>query len=653
MARSSIEKRESLHFYKYLCQKIGSEKVVKTRRLICVISDIGQGEKMMTSGSKGEGLDLNGSDFDAMIIDPNFKVYQSESEVQDDCFAIPLIMNTEEAQPCFTQLWCLNHNIQTIPNVLEKHHRGYVLSGELFKLCYKNFSDVKIPALYSGKIHGPCISDKNDTLDIAWCLKCDKWIYQAEPWISRPRTTWPPHEIISKVISSGVLMVPIGCKGSINEHLEWRISFSVAEKFLIFSFSHTQLLCYAMLKILLKEIIEKHEDLKGLLCSYFLKTLMFWILEETDQYQWRPDNIIPCFMACLQRLLYCVKYSILSHYFISDNNLFYLRFNTNNEGLLTTILTNLYKQGINCFLSSETLHDFQSQSYETTESLINRSLQQIMPTFCAIRTNGRTDRVLRLLYNFLHVSMTALSRVLFLFQISEACTLVPEITQYSFSLGNKHNYSRYKHDLSHLVIGSHSDAVSGLLKLASFFYVHKNYEASLNMIRYTLQKCTSEKIYTTFFRNKNTFNPIQKHVLNLMKHEKLHTIMKSLIIHPCGFEVDSSIIPQELQQDVARTHNVFHTLPFAHFLSLLCYYHLNDISSCRQSLQRLKYVQWILSDCGTIIFEPESLNTIIFCGIGYQLIGETYIARHTFRVAAKLDKLNSTSAASRLFSLTS
>ncbi|CAG2215840.1 unnamed protein product [Mytilus edulis] len=180
MARMSIEKRESLHFYKYLCQKIGSEKVVKTRRLICVISDIGQGEKMMTSGSKGEGLDLNGSDFDAMIIDPNFKVYQSESEVQDDCFAIPLIMNTEETQPCFTQLWSLNHNIQTIPNVLQKHHRGYVLSGELFKLCYKNFSDVKFPALYSGKIHGPCISDKNDTLDIAWQslqrLKYVQWI---------------------------------------------------------------------------------------------------------------------------------------------------------------------------------------------------------------------------------------------------------------------------------------------------------------------------------------------------------------------------------------------------------------------------------------------------------------------------------------------
>ncbi|CAG2215846.1 unnamed protein product [Mytilus edulis] len=164
----SIEESESLHFYKYLCKKIGAEKVVKIRGLFCVISDIGQRENLMTSDSQGEGLDLNRSDFDAMIIDPNFKVYQSEHEVQSDCFAIPLIMNTEETQPCFTQLCSSKNNIRTVPNVFEKYHRENVLSSELFKLCYKNFSDVKFPALYSGKIHGPFISDKNDTLDIAW-----------------------------------------------------------------------------------------------------------------------------------------------------------------------------------------------------------------------------------------------------------------------------------------------------------------------------------------------------------------------------------------------------------------------------------------------------------------------------------------------------
>ncbi|VDI67097.1 Hypothetical predicted protein [Mytilus galloprovincialis] len=44
MAGMSIEKSESLNFYNYLCQKIGSEEVVKIRRLESTIKDIGDGQ---------------------------------------------------------------------------------------------------------------------------------------------------------------------------------------------------------------------------------------------------------------------------------------------------------------------------------------------------------------------------------------------------------------------------------------------------------------------------------------------------------------------------------------------------------------------------------------------------------------------------------
>ncbi|XP_052083351.1 uncharacterized protein LOC127720671 isoform X4 [Mytilus californianus] len=346
MPRISKEKGESLNFYKYICQRIGSEEVVRVRRLTFVISDIGQNETIITSGSKGEGLNFNSSDLDIMFIDPYARVYESETEVVKKGGRLSFIMNTDETQPCFTQLYLVTHH-QTrklffedsggFLNVLEMNQLRYVLSSEQYKqFCMSHYCLDNIPK----KVHGPCITSENDEHDFVWCLKCDAWICQAKPWVRRPRTAWPSPELISKIISCGVLFVPIGCKGSINENIEWRISFSVAEKFLLFSFSHTQLLCYAMLKILLKELVEKHEDLKGLLCSYFIKTLMFWISEETDPSVWRPDNILPCFMASLKRLLYCVRYSILSHYFIPENNLFLLRFNTNNKEKIITILTN-------------------------------------------------------------------------------------------------------------------------------------------------------------------------------------------------------------------------------------------------------------------------------------------------------------------------
>lgn len=128
MARRYIDTSESLKFYKYLCRQIGSEKVVRIRRLAFVISDIGQISRTITSGSIGEGLDLKGSDLDVMWMDHCFKVYESETEAKDQVSAIPLIMSTEETQPCFTQLCYLSQeNIiytnvpRTILNMFKKN----------------------------------------------------------------------------------------------------------------------------------------------------------------------------------------------------------------------------------------------------------------------------------------------------------------------------------------------------------------------------------------------------------------------------------------------------------------------------------------------------------------------------------------------------
>ncbi|CAC5372344.1 unnamed protein product [Mytilus coruscus] len=515
------EKHESLQFYNYLCQKIGSEEVVRIRRLALVIHDIGQKRNTITSGSKGEGLDLKGSDLDIMFIDHNIKVYESETEeFVMERNRLQFIMNTDETQPCFTQLYLVTqhqnrklvfHDSLGLLNMLEMNNLRYVLPSEQYKqFCMSKYFYCYLPT----QVHGPCISTEGNENDAVWCLKCDAWIYQAKPWVRRPRTAWPSPELISKIISCG----------------------------------------------------------------------------------------------------------------------------------------------INCFASSETLQDYQNPSNESTESFIRKNCrfsQQIIPTFYTIHTMLTPDRFLRLLYNFLHSSRTGICRVLFALKISNASMNVPEGKQYPNSSENKHHYFRYKHDLSHLVIGLHFDAMSGLMKLASFFYVHKNYEASLTMIIHTLQKCTDEKIHVLFFDYKKTFDPIQKHVLNLMKNEKLHTIMKSLIIHPCRFEVNSSTIPQELQPDNSRIPSSFHTLPFAHFLNFLCYYHLHDISSCKQSLQRLNQDKCTPSEDGSILFELESLNTIIFCGICYQLMGETNVAKIYFRAAAKVDIHSLTTAASRLSSLNS
>ena len=65
-------------------------------------------------------------------------------------------------------------------------------------------------------------------LDITVCLRCPVFIQQAQPWIKRERYL-PSLKLVSNICSYGTLLVPIGSKDSRNKHLEWRMSFSVAE----------------------------------------------------------------------------------------------------------------------------------------------------------------------------------------------------------------------------------------------------------------------------------------------------------------------------------------------------------------------------------------------------------------------------------------
>ncbi|XP_071142017.1 uncharacterized protein [Mytilus edulis] len=247
-----LYKNLSLQFYYYLCDIIGSEEVVRTRREIFSAKDIVDHKTLaacISSGSKAEGLDIKGSDYDQMILLSFIRVCESFNNVQYDSDQLLLVMDTDDTKPGFTKL------------KLVQKSDSYMWLGRNFQyFCVFTFH----------------------------------------------------YTLVTLAVQYGVLFVPIGCKNSQNENLQWRISFSVTEKLLIHSFSHTQLLCYALMKIILKDLIKpRHGDL---LCSYFIKTIMFWLSEETHSSQWKPENMIPCFLDCIRRLIYCVEYRTCLHF---------------------------------------------------------------------------------------------------------------------------------------------------------------------------------------------------------------------------------------------------------------------------------------------------------------------------------------------------
>ncbi|XP_063409072.1 uncharacterized protein LOC134692546 [Mytilus trossulus] len=254
-------------------------------------------ETVITSGSIGEGLDMRGSDFDIMFVTKFVEVIEN---VQPD-FDIRrpyLSMDTDDVKPCYTLLRLdYSRDSFRLFQLCEEHYGKRYFSSALCK------GNMLLLLKEGNQIHGPCISDRNGVFDHAFSLHGKTWISSAVNWITRSGSSWPSHNVIQSIIKHGVLFVPIGVHGSPKEDLEWRVSFSVAEKLLINTFTHTQLMCYALLKIILKDVISNDSECKDLLCSYFLKTIMFWISEELPSSVWKPDNLITCFMRCFSRLV--------------------------------------------------------------------------------------------------------------------------------------------------------------------------------------------------------------------------------------------------------------------------------------------------------------------------------------------------------------
>lgn len=192
--------------------------------------------------------------------------------------------------------------------------------------------------------------------------------------------------------------------------------------------------------------------------------------------------------------------------------------------------------------------------------------------------------------------------------------------------------------------------------LASFFFAQKNYFASLTVIHYTLQKNTDEKILTvpltgSMEHSRKQINHIQINALNLVKKEKLFTLLKTLNMYPVLFNPSSSsLTPKVLQIDFKDRLISYHPLSFAYFLCVLCHFRLHDITSCIHYLQKL-YIFCSLKyskDNLRGITLKYALDANIFCGIAHQLMGNTDIAKQIFQHIAGCDTFNISTAAKRL-----
>ena len=135
---------------------------------------------------------------------------------------------------------------------------------------------------------------------------------------------WPMKSVtdLDELLSEHVYAVPKPHKNSETGDLRWRLSFSVIEVKLAWSLTDIQRRCYRVLKALIKfNVNEEYLKENEKFLSYYLKTSMFWICEQTFEDSWKIPNLGRHWLTLLENIIESLEKRKLPHYFISSYNL--------------------------------------------------------------------------------------------------------------------------------------------------------------------------------------------------------------------------------------------------------------------------------------------------------------------------------------------
>ncbi|XP_062567267.1 uncharacterized protein LOC134229524 [Saccostrea cucullata] len=346
-----------------LCKKLGTSHQLSIRRDVMEVFNILNSHvraddiAVFSSGSRSEGFRLKESDVDMMIWPNNHRVIWDVSQTRyyHAQRRVTILSDNSDSPPGYTLLWlpvprASNHVVRSTFKMNDR----YYISSSLYR------ENVRSVLISNSNIHGPCSLGviEGFEYDYAHCFASDFWPPSASSWIERCHL-WPKRRVVHDIITSGCHFVAIGHSLGKHLHHEWRISFLKAEQKLTYTMNHCQFLTYGLLKLFLNEVIniELSEEEK-LLCSYHMKTAIFWVLQENKIPQWTPQNLLECFWVCFKLILKWVYEGVCPNFFIPENNMFLTKIYGEPQVMLFLQLFTLYEKGISCLLLSPSIRPY-------------------------------------------------------------------------------------------------------------------------------------------------------------------------------------------------------------------------------------------------------------------------------------------------------
>ena len=168
-------------------------------------------------------------------------------------------------------------------------------------------------------LHHKTRSGITQTMDAVYSNPYDTWPDSANSFITMSKpNNWPSKSMLDDIKSQGCDVVPVGHQDSKYNDIQWRISFP-GERSLLLDLTDVQILCYALIKIILKENLNTSQ--REVVSSFHIKSVILWWVE-LSSCQWVYSNYINCLHICLAKLIQVIKARHISHYIIARRNLF-------------------------------------------------------------------------------------------------------------------------------------------------------------------------------------------------------------------------------------------------------------------------------------------------------------------------------------------
>ena len=488
--------------------------------------------------------------------------------------------------------------------------------------------------------------------DHAHGLQARRWPSIATEWIHRERRyEWPSPSVVKKIIDNGCHVVAKGDPDSPNEDCLWLVPFALAERTLVHTFNHTQFLIYNFLKLVLKRMIDVSEP--DIITSYFIKTIIFYCIENTDNAMWDSELLDVCYCKCITTLYLFVEEMYCPNYFVKENNMFKRKINSINRPRVLSLLQWLLHLGIEGVLYhikersvlgmqiTPTLTELRSDAeflHGGTYRWLALDIVKISRSTSV--TTDTCNRFLRTFQNLvldnaiLHMTQEEANGIsLLLFRLASIVMAekLPSLFQHQ-SMSNRNYYKIRRLIERFRRHGFHYDLSFGRLRAATYFYktglmdkcLKLTQEMMSTLAPYALiEGCEIDTDW--FFMFKNEF--CGKNVLTVEKFKRGFARVVEFYPDEYTVELPVKILMCKGDKLGCLEPVAIDPLVYAYYLQGLCFVQKQDQLALDRSVVMLK--ERLESNC----IKPEAVTDQL--SKGYSLLGRLELLRDRPTIAAR------------------